>query len=618
MMSLYVIGVDGGASKTAAAVLDERGQVVGRGRSGSSNYHHVGLDGARAALMAAMQEASSSAGVALSQLAAATWALAGTGRPKDKQLFEDLRAEVLPAIPGRVETDAVAALVGGSGARYGVVLIAGTGVIAYGENAEGDRTCAGGWGYLLDHGGGYDLARQALQAIALATDGDDLATSLSARILHFLNLGQPIELVSWAYAPDREVAEIAALTPLVLAEAGAGDLVARDVVTRGADVLARAVDAVARRLGICEQPFPLVLAGGLLTKNDFYRQVVTQAVSTRNPHAQPLLPRADAAVGAALLALEVLGHSLSRRPEIELPGADDWASAWASEQRNVLTRDLDLHTTLEMVGLMHLEDRRAVAAVRPNLPVIAEAVDAIAARMRQSGRLIYVGAGTSGRLGVLDASECPPTFSTQSGQVIGIIAGGEKALVSAAEGAEDEKDAGRQAIAELEVGPLDSVVGIAASGRTPYVAGALEEARRRGALTVALVCNLPVPLAHIVDHVVAPLVGPEVLTGSTRLKAGTAQKLVLNMLSTCVMVRLGKTYGNLMVDVRPQNIKLQKRARRIVAQACDISEEEAATALTGSAGDVKVAIVSTLLRCTPQEAANRLARADGRVRAALT
>jgi N-acetylglucosamine kinase-like BadF-type ATPase len=176
------------------------------------------------------------------------------------------------------------------------VLIAGTGVIAYGENAQGDRARAGGWGYLLDHGGGYDLARQALQAIALATDGDDLTTSLGARILHFLNLEQPTELVSWAYAPDREVAEIAALTPLVLAEAGEGDLVARDVVMRGADALARAVDAVARRLGIWEQPFPLVLAGGLLTKNDFYRQVVTQAVSTRIPHAQPLLPRADAAV----------------------------------------------------------------------------------------------------------------------------------------------------------------------------------------------------------------------------------------------------------------------------------------------------------------------------------
>jgi len=284
----------------------------------------------------------------------------------------------------------------------------------------------------------------------------------------------------------------------------------------------------------------------------------------------------------------------------------------------VLTHNLDTRPTLDIVGLMHLEDCRAVDAVRPILPHIAAAVDAIAERMQQGGRLIYVGAGTSGRLGVLDAAECPPTFNTEPGQVVGVIAGGAQALTEAVEEAEDDPQAGAQALRDLHVGPLDSVVGIAASGRTPYVKGALIEARNQSALTVALICNLPAPLADLADHVLAPLVGPEVITGSTRLKAGTVQKLVLNMLSTAVMVRLGKTYGNLMVDVQQHNAKLQERARRIVAQACGISMEEAAEALARCDHDVKTAIVSTLLACPPEVARERLRQANGNVRLAVS
>jgi len=283
-----------------------------------------------------------------------------------------------------------------------------------------------------------------------------------------------------------------------------------------------------------------------------------------------------------------------------------------------IPRDFFARPTLEVVGLMHLEDSRAVASVRPVLPHIAAAVDAIAKRMSAGGRLIYVGAGTSGRLGVLDASECPPTFNTYPDQVVGVIAGGRRALTEAVEEAEDNPNDGVQAMRNLDIGPQDSVVGIAASGRTPFVMGALAEARRRKALTVALICNLPAPMAEMADFVLAPLVGPEVITGSTRLKAGTAQKLVLNMLSTGVMVRLGKTYGNLMVDVQQLNAKLQVRARRIVAQACGISEKEAAEALLRSDGDVKVAIVSTLLDCPPSIARQKLSAVKGNVRLAIS
>ncbi len=615
-MTFFVIGVDGGGSKTAAAILDADGRVLGRGWSGSSNYHLVGENGVRSAIAAAIEEAAGAAGVKPSQAAAVVWAQAGAGRPQEAQILRSLQAEVLPDIPGQVVHDAVAALVGGLGRREGVVVIAGTGAIVYGEDGKGATARAGGWGHLLDDGSGYALGLHACRAIARATDGGDLNTRLTLRILDALHLSSPTHLIHWLYAPERQVADIAALASLVLQEAEAGDLVATDVTLQAADALAAGVDAVVRQLHFPQKMgIPLALTGGLLKKNAFYRSLVAQAIQTRVPWARPQRPRFDAAVGAGFLALMLAGRALPPLAKEVTPPAK---GLWASEQRNILSRDLDTRTTLEVVGLMHLEDRRAVASVRPRLPAIAEAVDAIAERMKQGGRLIYIGAGTSGRLGVLDAAECPPTFNTDPGQVVGVIAGGRAALTEAVEEAEDKPVDGAQAMKDLDVGPLDAVVGIAASGRTPYVVGALTEARNRGALTVALICNLPAPLAELADHVIAPLVGPEVITGSTRLKAGTVQKLVLNMLSTGVMVRLGKTYGNLMVDVQQKNAKLQERARRIVAQACHISEEEAAHVLAQSENNVKVAIVSTLLRCPPDLARQRLQQTGGRVREAIS
>ncbi len=298
-----------------------------------------------------------------------------------------------------------------------------------------------------------------------------------------------------------------------------------------------------------------------------------------------------------------------------------------TETRNPATTDIDTVSTLEMVRLMNAEDARVAEAVAAELPQVAEAIDRIAARMRKEchpersrrrGRLIYIGAGTSGRLGILDAVECPPTFGTSPDRVVGLIAGGERAIKKAVEGAEDDPSAGARDIAALDVSALDSVVGIAASGATPYVLGGVKEARRRGALTVSLACNRPAPIQEIADVNIAPIVGPEVIAGSTRLKAGTAQKMVLNMLSTGVMIRLGKTYGNLMVDVQATNAKLQERARRIVMQACGVSETEARAALDACAGEVKTAIVMLLGEVVDvAEARARLDAAQGIVRRAL-
>mgnify|MGYP005835307969 CR=1 FL=1 len=285
-----------------------------------------------------------------------------------------------------------------------------------------------------------------------------------------------------------------------------------------------------------------------------------------------------------------------------------------TEQRNPRTTDIDRLSTLEILEIINDEDATVAAAVRRALPQIARAVDTIVDGLRHGGRLLYVGAGTSGRLGVLDAVECVPTFSTDPDMVQGIVAGGEAAITRSIEGAEDDREAGRAAIRERAVARHDTVVGLAASGRTPYVIGALEEANARGAATVAVACNDPVPLFEAAQIAIPALVGPEVIAGSTRMKAGTAQKMILNMLSTASMIRLGKVYGNLMVDVRVSNQKLAARARRIVSEVTGTSEEEAARLLTLADNQVKTAIVVGLLGLSPDEARARLAAAQGMLR----
>jgi N-acetylmuramic acid 6-phosphate etherase len=288
-----------------------------------------------------------------------------------------------------------------------------------------------------------------------------------------------------------------------------------------------------------------------------------------------------------------------------------------TEERNPLTSDLDTLPTLTMLTLINAEDQKVALAVREELPRIAQAVDAIAERMQRGGRLIYMGAGTSGRLGVLDASECPPTFGTLPELVVGLIAGGTVALTEAVEGAEDDRQGGAAEIVELDVNEHDCVVGIAASGRTPYAIGGLEEAKKRGALTISIACNRPSHLEDLVQIAIAPLVGPEVLSGSTRLKAGTAQKMVLNMISTGVMIRLGKTYSNLMVDVQPTNAKLRQRARRIVAEATGLILQQATEILSKCNGEVKTAIVAVLAKVSPEAARIRLQQTHGFVRKAI-
>ena len=288
-----------------------------------------------------------------------------------------------------------------------------------------------------------------------------------------------------------------------------------------------------------------------------------------------------------------------------------------TESRNPLSERIDALSPREIVDLMNAEDASVVAAVGAESEAVATAIEWAADRFRRGGRLVYVGAGTSGRLGVLDASECPPTFSTPPGMVVGLIAGGHEALTRAVEGAEDDPGRGAADLAALGVGTNDLVVGIATSGRTPYVLGAVREAKARGAATVGIACNRPSLLGAEVDLEIAPLVGPEVVSGSTRLKAGTATKMVLNMISTGAMVRIGKTLGNRMVDLRPSNEKLRLRTRRILRELAGLDEARAAETLDACQGRLKPALVVALGGVDPGEALRLLDAHGGRVREAL-
>ncbi len=292
-------------------------------------------------------------------------------------------------------------------------------------------------------------------------------------------------------------------------------------------------------------------------------------------------------------------------------------SQMSTEQRNSRTQDLDIMSPLEALQTMNEEDAKVALAVKEAIPQIERAVQAVIRAFNSGGRLIYTGAGTSGRLGYLDAAECPPTFGTPPDQVIALLAGGPQAFAQAVEGAEDDDVMGAADLKNIGLNNKDFVIGIAASGRTPYVLGALNYAKEVGCTTASIVCNRNSLISNVADIPMEVIVGPEVVTGSTRLKAGTAQKLVLNMISTISMVGIGKVYRNLMVDVQQTNKKLETRAVSIIMNAADVDEETAAQHLKLAEGSVKLAITMILLNCDVQTARTKLDAAQGHIRKAL-
>ena len=288
-----------------------------------------------------------------------------------------------------------------------------------------------------------------------------------------------------------------------------------------------------------------------------------------------------------------------------------------TETRNAASADLDIMTPLQIVTLMNSEDAKISSAIKTELHKIAEAVELCVSSLERGGRIIYMGAGTSGRLGAIDAAECPPTFGVESGRVIGLIAGGQKIDISLSADREDSKECGKEDLQNIRLESRDTVIGVAASGRTPYVIGGLEYAKSLGCKTATIACNKDSAIGKIADVAIEAIVGPEVLTGSTRLRAGTAQKMILNMISTASMVRTGKCYKNLMVDVVQTNAKLESRAQGILMEATGLSREEAKEVLKKANGSVKRAVVMTLASCSAEEADIRLEKTKGHAREAV-
>ncbi len=484
-----------------------------------------------------------------------------------------------------------------------VVIISGTGSCCFGRNPEGKTAKVGGWGHFLgDRGSGYDLARQALSRVLTRYDETGLWPPLGARLLAALALNEPNDLVSWLFAASK--AEVAALSRHVFAAAAARDPVATRVVAEAARDLAQAATVCARRLRGKGRSVEFVLAGGVVGHQPDYARRVTRGIRAAYPRAVVRTLALEGAWGAVALAraharvngtAENGATGAKPRPSPPAPAARCLPEATApspTEARNPRSANLDRMPVAAAIEVMLTEEARLGALLLQHRDALAELVQRVARALRRGGRLFYVGAGTSGRLGVLDASECPPTFRTPPEWVQGIIAGGQSALWSAVEGAEDDWDAGVRAVEFRAVCEGDIVLGIAASGRTPFVWGALTAAKKRRA-TTALLCfnpHLNFPAACRPDRVLAINTGPEVLTGSTRLKAGTATKLVLNIVSTLAMVRVGKVAGNLMVDLNPSNTKLRDRAIGIVTALTGADETAARAALEKRVWVVKAAL----------------------------
>ncbi len=562
-----ILAVDLGKTSCRAAARGRRSE--GPGAPGLAAPG--GMRAAEAAILAVAREFDPPDEVIVG--AAGALAAPDAARALGEALLAALRAERVA-----VTSDAVIAHAGALDGKPGVVLIAGTGVVAVAIGADGTLRTADGWGpWLGDEGGGAWIGATGLRAALRAHDGRGPSTTLldAARA----RFGAP---ETWP-AQFTGAAVMASFAPDVLA--ARDDAAAMAIVSAAAEALAATVRAVGDG--------PVAMVGGLAG---------VEALRAR----LDLVPAAGDALDGASRLGEIHEPHVIR---VQAGGASYGLDTLATEAVRPGLDDLDARPIGEIVALLVAAEGEAHGAVLATVPRIAAAAEAIAARLQRGGRLIYAGAGTPGRLGVLDAAECGPTFGTDV--VRGVIAGGAAALTAAIEGAEDTFDPAD--LAGLTA--ADALVGITASGRTPYVLGALEHARAAGALTVAIVNN-PSSAASA-DVVIELLTGPEVLAGSTRLTAGTAKKVVLNTLSTSVMIALGRAYGPRMVDVRVTNAKLRRRAVRIVRDAAAVDEETATAALAAAGGHAKTAIVALLAGVDAAEAAVRLDRARGRVRDAL-
>ena len=552
-----ILGVEGGGTKTAWVLVEREAnalQVIEQGKLPPSNFRLASPERLRTIFRQLPQD-----------IARAGIFLAGCGTNEDRHALKSIAAEVWPNAKIVTGSDRESGMAAALGHGEGIVVNAGSGSSVTGR--RGERTeKAGGWGHILgDAGGAYFLSVQALRLILREYDLHRGEVQFTTKILRALSLNNLDELVRWAQVADKM--DIATLAPVVFEAAVAGDERILEILEQGARALAEYTEAVAARLHLLAPK--VMLLGGLFHRDSIYAHAFRRRLKKNLPDARVAAVEQAPELGAAWLAAE-MSEQPTITPRVETPELETLASA-LTEQINPRSEQLEKMSMDELVELFVAEETYVQDALRAATENLIRGVELVARALNKGGRLFYVGAGTSGRLGVLDASEIPPTFGVEPDLVQGIIAGGATALHRSVEGAEDEEAAGALVIDERQVTSGDVVVGISASGRTPFVRGALTHAKSLGAATISISCNPQSPQSALADVAIELAVGPELLTGSTRLKAGTATKIALNIISTGAMVAWGKVRGNLMVDLHASSNKLRDRAVRVAAQllSCD-------------------------------------------------
>jgi N-acetylmuramic acid 6-phosphate etherase len=553
-----ILGVEGGGTKTAWVLVERpaagradpglQWAILDQGRLPPSNFRLI----TRERLHAILDELPK-------EIDRAGIFLAGCGPGEDQQSLSSLCAEIWPAAKIVTGNDRDSGLAAALGSSEGIVVNAGSGSSVTGR--RGDRIeKAGGWGHILgDAGGGYFLVIEALRFILREYDVHRGEVQFAAKILRTLSLNNFDELVQWAQTADKM--EIAMLAPAVFEAAASGDTRVIGIIESGALVLSEYTGAVASRLQMLAPK--IVLMGGLFHRDSLYTHAFRRRLKKNLPDARVTTAERSPELGAAWLAAE-LGDHVTFQAKLSQNEIDDLNAA-ITEQRNPRSENLEKISTRELVELFVEEEKFVQDALRGAIGELTRATEIATESLRNGGRMFYIGAGSSGRIGVLDASEIPPTFGASPDLVQGVIAGGATALYRSVEGAEDEESTGALAMNVRGINNMDLVIGITAGGRTPFVLGAIERAKSLGAKTILLTCN-PVRSQNTnTDLEIHLAVGPELLTGSTRLKAGTATKVALNIISTGAMVALGKVRGNLMIDLHAASAKLRDRAVRVVA-----------------------------------------------------
>ncbi len=609
-----VLGIEGGGTKTEWVLADVAPEgeptVLRSGALPASNLK-LTSDVQLARLFSVLPREAAHVGVFL----------AGCKTAEDRARLRGVAAAAWPHAALAIGSDRDSGMATAFRDGDGIIVIAGTGAAVHGRRS-GREERAGGWGQLLgDRGSGYHLAMQGLRSVLSHFDLNDEISPLAQQVLRTLALNQLPDLVDWVMGADKM--SVAQLAPAVFESARRGNPEMRKVVRDGAEVLAEFTNAVAQRLDFPDAR--VALTGGLFTHYPEYVRMYQDRLAGLLPGAVVSVCAESGALGAAWLAGQCRGAAAAQTTEnaerdregrcvpakeqvergavsVERETAhaasaatpplnrDELATA-ATEQSNPRSAQLDKLPTAELVQLFITEERRVEEALAACHPQLCAAVELVSAALGNGGRLFYIGAGTSGRLGVLDSSEIPPTFGASPELVQGIMAGGVTALHRAVEGAEDQPGAGALAVIDRGVRAGDVLCGIAASGRTPFVLGALERARALGAGTLLLTCNPARQRAAVPWDVEIDLpTGPELVTGSTRLKAGTATKLALNLLSTCAMIRLGKVRGNRMIDVRISNEKLRDRGARLVVETLGIPYADAMTRLERAGWNVRACV----------------------------